>query len=505
MADEKMDAKQEETPPTQEETPPVKEGKPVAKEEKAPVDDDVPIGEMMAKELEKERQEMADDLESTGTAALGQGDDEVDKVPKKKGVLGKLFGKTEQASSPSESSNQSVGAQQGMAPGMVQPGMLQAGSGIPMVSAENFVNKIEFEKYKVKLDTQIERAKFFEESNQKTAEEIGELRAMNFKNDKLFSETEMKLKKLEQMIALIEPEKLAVELRKRKKEILQNEVRINKIDNMTTEAFKRASKVEQIFEDIGDVKTLVELRKELNIKLVKSEKLRDESERFSKLAEKMFAEINKKLVDFETQKAKIKRNEEIVKNMIQEIDLNKNKIGGSLTREEFESKFKEVQEELNIVKTLSSVDDIRHVLERLEDKRKEIKGFLNTIVDDYKKGLISKIAYEETFESNQRALKLIRYKIQEIEKNKIKLIKEQGEENLANDEVEREIENALNSDRKIKVDVPKIDQDAEPEKKTPEKAKSDDEKYQELQGKIKVWKEKGYNVDALEEELVALR
>jgi hypothetical protein len=486
-------------------------------------DDDVPIGDLLNKELEKERQEMEKDIQTTGVGTIGQGADE-EQEQKKKGVLG-LFSKGNSVSSAKQNT---PAVNSGM-----QPQGTGGSSGGMVMGAENFVSKLEFEKYKVKMDSMAERAKFFEQSGQKTAEEIGELRAMNFKNDKMFSEIDIKMKKLEQLIALVEPEKLAVELKKRKKDIMQNEVRINKLENLANEAFKRASKVEQIFEDLGDVKTLTEIRKELSLKLVAADRLRDDSERYSKLAEKMFAEINKKLVDFESSKSKIKRNEEIIKSIMTDIDLNKAKIGSSLTKEEFEQKLNEIREELNIVKTISSIDDIRHVLEKLESKRKEIKEFLNVLKEDYNKGIISKNAFEETFENNKRALKLIRYKIQEIEKNKIKLIKDRGESNPLDDEVEREVQDALSSDRIIQDENPssqgqmkqspdkdlsarsKEDSDTKASDIKPDNtdntngmdktSKEDDEsKYEELKKKIKIWKDKGYNVDALEEELVAL-
>lgn len=478
------------------------------------VDDDVPIGDLLNQELEKERQDMEKDLQETGVGTIGQGSEEEEKE-KKKGVLG-LFKK-----GGSDSSANTVAQPNAQSMGGGQPGQ----SGAMVMGAENFVSKIEFEKYKVKMDSMAERAKFFEQSNQKTAEEIGELRAMNFKNDKMFSEIDVKMKKIEQLVALIEPEKLAVELKKRKKDIMQNEVRINKLENLANEAYKRASKVEQIFEDLGDVKTLTEIRKELSLKLVSAERLRDDSERYSKLAEKMYAEINKKLVDFEASKTKIKRNEEIIKSIMTDIDLNKAKIGSALTKEEFEQSLNEIREDLNIVKTISSIDDIRHILEKLDSKRKEIKEFLNVLEDDYKKGIISKVAFEETYESNKRALKLIRYKIQEIEKNKIKLIKERGDSNPIDNEVEREIQDALSSDRIIpdeneesistseepKQEKPKQGENQEgstQNKSEPDNTKDTKEissRYDELKQKIKIWKDKGYNVEALEEELVALK
>ncbi|PIY60650.1 hypothetical protein COY95_00690 [Candidatus Woesearchaeota archaeon CG_4_10_14_0_8_um_filter_47_5] len=465
-------------------------------EEKKARDDDRPIGDIFMEQDEKEAAKLHQEVAQQGYKPIGQGvDQEEGAMQKRSSVFSRLFGAMKKGGQEGDS----TGNVEGSVPVQPMPGA--AGPGAEALHMQEGVSLVEFEKLKIELAALKERNAFTGEQSGRMSEEVGELRAMNFQHDKALNEMKVLLEKLNSDVSGVEPEIIRRELDENKREHEKHEIGLNTFSKQLDGYYDELSKLTRVFKDMGDIKTLAELRRDITLKLLEVEKRKTEAENYAHHAEKMYSEISKRLVDFEKYKTRMDRVEEILKSMMQDIDIAKIKAEAGLSREEFESHIQEIKKEISIVKTISSIDDIRKTITKLEQEKYDLEHFIEVIKEDYKKGKISKVTYHDTLEANRRALKVISYKLQEIEKSTLKVEGQEGEE----EEQERGEEELYTREDVRKAlegeGMPPSTEEGEKDLKGQGAQEQGEDGYKELKQKIEAWKKKGYDVTALEQEL----
>jgi hypothetical protein len=203
------------------------------------------------------------------------------------------------------------------------------------------------------------------------AEEIGELRSTILERDKAFTRVEADAEKTLELVQDVEPGKIKRDIEKFEKENLENIAKIEKIENLVAELSKESKKFRDLMERIKSFENLVNISTEIQSKMSKIEEAKRYTDAIASKVESIFSETNVKLADFENQKDRINKLDELTTELVKTLD----EVSIKLTRFVEKEKFERLEDDLKKVKQVKGIEP----LPELSELKSTIGEILNTL------------------------------------------------------------------------------------------------------------------------------
>jgi len=295
-----------------------------------------------------------------------------------------------------------------------------------------------------------------DERLQRIAEDVGELRSLFFQREEAFRDTQSTTEKLKSAVEDLEPDKFLKALHKTEGEMMLAQSKIEKLERISEEAGKQLKDAKVIIENVKGIENLKELLKEINTKSSKVEETHGYIERTTNKVEKLYVEIDKKLSEFNTFKAKLITVDELTKELMKIVDEAKIKLDDTPNKSEFATLERGMQEELK-----KATDSLEGVKQQLVSQLSDIQtksSEINTGMDNFKQETrMQTTAVQMQFdrelaELRQQALMIIDAVKEEVQRNTINI-----------DELKR-MESFVELDRRIREhSLPSASQPFKPE------------------------------------------
>ncbi len=359
-----------------------------------------------------------------------------EKTEKKKGILGKLFGKKKEEE---EAPTQAYSGGEDKGPEFVDPlkpppeaEEAEEETETPTEGVSG-ISSVELEKIKIMIDALREDKKAIVEQIQALSENIGEVRASAFQTDASVKELEVKFEKLNEEVKDIEPIKIRRKLEEFEQRIEKINLFIEKAERKFEDLSQKINKAYEILKSIGSIENISNIVKDMNQKVEDVKEAIRYIERIGAKTEKAFIDMTKNLEDFVVYKAKQEALDEAVKDILKTLESINVKIENLATKKELNSfkgdlvvlqkKFGEIEKIIPIVK-MKLPETITH----LRDERNDIMTLLASLDEQLKSGAITKEYYEEIKKKNLERLEEINNQLIEEWKKIEKFIEESGVE-----------------------------------------------------------------------------
>lgn len=280
---------------------------------------------------------------------------------------------------------------------------------------------VELEKIKTLLDAQKDLRAGTEEKIQRLTENVGELRSMMFQKESEIDKMQVKVQRMEEVINEIKPEQYSKELQKRDKDLASKELRIEKLEKISSDMVKDVNDIRTVFKEIGSVENLVNLSKRISEKVVKMDNMVKDVERISQKLEKLYVDVSKRLEEFDEYKSKQVQTDGLAKDLMKAVDDINVRLGKFVATEDFmklKTLFDSFTKDLeDVKKSVSSgipfLGPLPEEIQQLQKQREEITTLIKTIDQQYKAREIKEEDYKKVKEANLQKMAEIDKKIKE--------------------------------------------------------------------------------------------
>ncbi|MEE8167669.1 MAG: hypothetical protein V3T58_02210 [Candidatus Hydrothermarchaeales archaeon] len=293
-----------------------------------------------------------------------------------------------------------------------------------------------------KIDGKLEIVDRFRETtderSSRLSEQIGELRTMLLERERTSRNMEMDFEKIKVLVKELDPMALVKESEKKEKKIIENKVKVEKLENMIAKLGEEVGAFRDVMEKIKSFENLVEMAKDVKKKISDIEDSKRYTDRLAGKVESIFSELNEKILELEEYKGKITKADELTKELVKSTDRLELKLGDVAERTdrlptvvEFEDKIEGLAASMRFLTKKIRMQELDEVssdlgrrmkelstgmpeLERVRElagERRRIMELMMSVDEDYKKELISKESYEEVKRKNEEMLKGIKESI----------------------------------------------------------------------------------------------
>lgn len=295
-----------------------------------------------------------------------------------------------------------------------------------------------------------------DERLQRIAEDVGELRSLFFQREEAFRDTQSTTEKLKSAVEELEPDKFLKALHKNEGELMLAQSKIEKLERISEEAGRQLKDAKAVLENVKGIENLKELLKEINTKSSKVEELHGSIERSTNKVEKLYVEVDRKLGEFNTFKAKLITLDELAKELMKIVDEAKIKLDDTPNKGEFTTLERGMQEELK--KATDSLEGVKQqIVSQLSDIQSK-SGEMASGMENFKQETRMQTTAvqmqfdKELAELRQQALMIIDAVKEEVQRNTINI-----------DELKR-MESFVELDRRIREHaLPSANQPFKPE------------------------------------------
>lgn len=284
------------------------------------------------------------------------------------------------------------------------------------------------EKLKTELDMLKEVRFQSDEKIRDVVEKLGELRSLLFQRETLIKETELKVKKLEDIVADISPTNIMKEMEKRKQEILQVQAKVEKSEEMNKINVGDVKRLKEVLQNIKSVENLQKILGEIGDMVSKAHSTQADMDRLAGKTERFYLETENRVKEFPGFKAKVEQLDELSKETMKSVDDIHIKLGNLVTRSDLEDFKKGVNDILlsnrhiidNKIKELENFLSIPEEetisrLNELKQRQKNVSDLLANVEEQYRSASISEKAYNEIKEKNENLLKQVGEEIKMLE------------------------------------------------------------------------------------------
>jgi len=139
-------------------------------------------------------------------------------------------------------------------------------------------------------------------------------------SDRSFSKIETEFEEIKEVVGDVESLKVKKGFEKKEQEIMENRVKIEKIENLTKALEKEAKNFRKIMEKIKSFDNLVDISKKINDKINSIEDTKKYTDRASAKVETIFSELTDKVNELQNQKEKILKLDELTTEITQMLD-----------------------------------------------------------------------------------------------------------------------------------------------------------------------------------------
>lgn len=467
-----------EIPAKQETAAPTKQSK-VTSMPKEEAVDNRPLGDIIAEEEARDREKLAKEMEKEAASDAKKATEKKEEKPGrwasfisriKPQSKGQAQPQTAQAHPAAQASQ--AGAQPAQTAAQPQPASpQQIIVQIPSISSSPGKVTVQEEVDLRKLTMDVEKlgAEFTslkdtrtqsDERLQRIAEDVGELRSLFFQREEAFRDTQSTTEKLKSAVEELEPDKFLKALHKNEGELMLAQSKIEKLERVSEEAGRQLKDAKAVLENVKGIENLKELLKEINTKSSKVEELHGSIERSTNKVEKLYVEVDRKLGEFNTFKAKLITLDELAKELMKLVDEAKIKLDDTPNKSEFATLERGMQEELK--KATDSLEGVKQQLvsqlSDIQNKSAEISANMENFKQESRMQTTAvQMQFDkELAELRQQALMIIDAVKEEVQRNTINI-----------DELKR-MESFVELDRRIREHaLPSANQPFKPQNSIP--------------------------------------
>ena len=212
-------------------------------------------------------------------------------------------------------------------------------------------------------------------------EKIGELRSMVFQRESSIKELQTKIKLIDEAVSDVEPKKISKEMEKRKEEIEEKGMKIERLEAMNKDLLNSLRKVEAITENIKSVENLKNILDRIEKTESKNQKIRTDVDRMASKAEKFYMEMENRVKEFPEFKIRLDKIDDLSKELTKTVDGINIRLTAFASKHDLETFKRGVD---NVIATNN---------EKVEERVKDVEGVLKVPVKeivDKKNGLIAK-------------------------------------------------------------------------------------------------------------------
>lgn len=284
------------------------------------------------------------------------------------------------------------------------------------------------EKLKTELDT-LKEIKFqSDEKLRDVIEKLGEIRSLLFQRETLIKETELKVKKLEDIVSDISPTNIMKEMEKRKQEILQVQAKAEKAEEVNRINTEEIRRLKDILQKIKSVENLQNILSEIENMVSKAHSTSTDMDRLAGKTERFYLETENRVREFPGFKAKLEQIDELSKETMKSVDDIHIKLGNLVSKSDLEnfkkgvndilmsnrhiidSKIKELENFLSIPEEETILR-----LNELKQRQKNVSNLLENAEEQYRRASISEKAYNEIKTKNENMLRQVEEEIKMVE------------------------------------------------------------------------------------------
>lgn len=259
----------------------------------------------------------------------------------------------------------------------------------------------EIDKMKAQLEAVKEGRKIDDDKIQRVVEGLAEVRTMVYGREASTKEQEIKMEKMIDLLSKLEPDKLLLEISRRDKEMSNQALRVNKLEETSKEFGEMLKRIETLLRNIGSLEHVIKIGTEASEKLMEMQNMQRGVQKMSDKIQGMYAELSKRMEEFMLYRAKQDRVDDMLNDVLKNLDELNTKAAYFVTRDDIESFRSSVQA------TIASASYAPTVSDESESQKEEIKILLKTLEDEFKSKSISKEEYEKMRNANLAKLKEI--------------------------------------------------------------------------------------------------
>ncbi|MBN2042643.1 MAG: hypothetical protein JW754_02450 [Candidatus Aenigmarchaeota archaeon] len=262
---------------------------------------------------------------------------------------------------------------------------------------------IDIERMKAVVESLKEMRSVDGEKVQRANENIAELRSIVFQREVMMKDYETKIQKMADIVSQIDPEKIIMEMGKKDREISSQAIKIDKLEGKFQTIDEIMKRLRNVITNIGSLENMINMSKESTEKLMEMKNVQANIQKLSDKIHGLYAEMSNRLEEFDIYKRKQDRYEALVDSLMNSVDDLNKKLGSFATKEDLES-IKAIGPVATGGAAPSESDD-------LENEKEEIESLLKSLEEGYAAAVIPKNEYEKTRRINLAKLAQIEKKL----------------------------------------------------------------------------------------------
>ncbi|MBR9679165.1 MAG: hypothetical protein GON13_02770 [Nanoarchaeota archaeon] len=263
-----------------------------------------------------------------------------------------------------------------------------------------------FEELRTKILSAEERFKGLNEKLDGFSERLSEVKGQVTTREKSFGEMQLKIETLNANVAEINPQTIAKFERETTNRLSGIDNSFKTLEGTVTDLLKKFDKISEVFEDLRNLKLLIDVGKDVGEKLIKIEDAEKIIQRLANKVEDMYLQVERKFSDLPVFVDKVNRIDGLSFELLQAMDNLKTRMADYTSKTELaefkakmDNKFSRVEDEIDMVSdkelTGSDRDYFAEVLDLINEKEELLKHDLRILNEQYDDALISEKAYNE--------------------------------------------------------------------------------------------------------------
>ncbi len=235
---------------------------------------------------------------------------------------------------------------------------------------------IDLEKTAAKVDMLDAERQRSAEKFERISEEIGDLRRMLLDREESQKKVEMASEKIRDMMAVIEPGKLAAMKEGVSKRLEILEARIERGEKIGERAGQDIRELREVFSRIKSVESLVDVLKEMEENVRKMKASEENADRMTGRIETLYYDFSKGLMETRKSLETVSRLDSLSKELIREVDRIK-----LMLKSVTEDEKRRLAEKLGLSKGApgSDMDEVPNIVKKQEEAEKSIKALYEKI------------------------------------------------------------------------------------------------------------------------------
>ncbi len=272
---------------------------------------------------------------------------------------------------------------------------------------------IKIEKLKSSIDMLKEQNSSTTDRLQTLSQTLGEIRQMVHEQETKFNNLEVDVDKMKDQMEDLDPQKLSKQMQELESGIDANEAAIQKLENKLDRVAQTANDTQDTLKRLGSMDNLLELNKEFEEKLDEIKEAERYIERLAAKSEKINIQINKKLTEYSTYKARVDALQEKADDMYKKLDETSIEVKDAVKEEKLEEireRIKEMEDELEEYSKIAPLAEMSlpEPIADLREQRRDIESFLDELEKKRERGDIEESEYERIKQANEEKLDDIR-------------------------------------------------------------------------------------------------